>query len=235
MVNGFFYHNIMTLDHRVKFVLLLAYSIAALTENPVVASWLLVSALAVLVLCRVHRSPYAKALPVLAGVFAVFFLLGLWSDPSYEGVFKTSVVIAKWVAIAAICVSFFVVTRPYDIMAGLKWLRLPSAFCLAVGMGFRFLPVIFEEMRRIVMAQRARGLGKEVGLQRLTHLPRNLAALIIPLLVGIMIRLDNLWLAMRVRGVDVMKISEGHGFTFSMQNMLAVGYAVAIVAAGVLL
>jgi len=235
MLSSDLHCGIVALDHRVKFSLLLAYSVAGLTENALLAIWLLVSAVGVLILCRVHRSPYGKALPVLAALLAVLFLLSLWSDPSHEGALKTGVVIAKWMAIAAICISFFVVTRPYDIVAGLRWLRLPSAFSLAVGMGFRFLPVIFEEMRRIVMAQQARGLGKEQGIRRFTHFPRNVAALIIPLLVGIMVRFDDLWLAMRVRGVDVASVSKGQGFRFNAGNLLAIGYAIALAVAGVVL
>ena len=229
MVISAFHRVVGETDYRVKLTLLVAYSVAVFTDSVVLVGWLLISAIAALVVCRVDRSPYVRVLPVLVVVLMVFFGLAIAGDPTEAGVKAAGVAVAKWMAVGAICIAFFVETRPYDIVAGLRWLRLPKAFCLAIGMGLRFLPVIFEETRRITLAQRARGLGRERGLGRIGHLPRNLAALLVPLLIGVMVKLDDLWIAMRVRGVDINRLGQDRRLSLTFANVIGLGYAVGLV------
>ncbi len=234
-MSGVFHRVVGETDYRVKLSLLIAYSIAAFTNSVVLVGWLLISAVAALVLCRVDRSPYLRAIPMFVVVLMVFFGLAVAGDPTKAGVLAAGVAVARWMAVGGICIAFFVATRPYDIVAGLRWLRLPKTFCLAIGMGLRFLPVIFEETRRIIVAQRARGLGRERGLQRMKHLPRNLSALLVPLLVGVMVKLDDLWLAMRVRGVDVHRIGLERDLPPTLANLIGLGYALGLVVTGIVL
>jgi len=235
VVIGNFHRVVVGTDYRVKLCLLIAYSLAVFTDSVILVGWLLASALAALVFCRAIRSPYARAFPLLAAVLAVFFGLAVAGDSSEAAVIAAGLAVAKWLAIAAICIAFFAATRPYEIVAGLRWLRLPRSLCLAIGMGLRFLPVIFDEVRRIVIAQRARGLGRERGLRRIIHIPRNLASLLIPLLVGVMVKLENLWLAMRVRGVDVNRLGVEPGFPLTLPNVIGLGYAFGLAIIGLFL
>jgi len=73
-------------------------------------------------------------------------------------------------------------------------------FALMMSISLRFIPVLFEELKKIRRAQEARGASLKRG--NLSKKARVIQSLMIPLLQSSMQRADQLAIAMEVRGFD---------------------------------
>jgi len=96
-------------------------------------------------------------------------------------------------------------TAPLDLVAGAERLLRPlrrigvpaHELALMAGLALRFIPALAEEAQRIALAQAARGADLQApGRARL----RALISLLIPLLLSVFRRADQLALAMEARG-----------------------------------
>ncbi|MGF6355762.1 energy-coupling factor transporter ATP-binding protein EcfA2/energy-coupling factor transporter transmembrane protein EcfT [Paenibacillus sp. 4624] len=102
---------------------------------------------------------------------------------------------------------WFSLTTPYGHMVeGLNWvlaygrkIRLPVAsFALAVSLVFRFIPMIWSEWQRFSLIVRARG---KVALKPNTVRVRDLGPMIIPLIMALFQRAEDMTIAMEMRKV----------------------------------
>ncbi|MFX3649633.1 MAG: ATP-binding cassette domain-containing protein [Paenibacillus sp.] len=102
---------------------------------------------------------------------------------------------------------WFSLTTPYGRMVeGLNWvlgigkkIRLPVAsFALAVSLIFRFIPMIWSEWQRFSLIVRARG---KVALRPNTVRIRDLGPMVIPLLMALFQRAEDMTIAMEMRKV----------------------------------
>lgn len=102
---------------------------------------------------------------------------------------------------------WFSLTTPYGRMVeGLNWvlgigkkIRLPVAsFALAVSLIFRFIPMIWSEWQRFSLIVRARG---KVALRPNTVRIRDLGPMVIPLLIALFQRAEDMTIAMEMRKV----------------------------------
>lgn len=102
---------------------------------------------------------------------------------------------------------WFAVTTPYGRMVeGLNWAlaygkkaKLPvDSFALAVSLIFRFIPMILNEWQRFSDIVRARG---KAPLQPGTVRPRDIPALIVPLLLSLFHRAENMTIAMEMKKI----------------------------------
>ncbi|MGN7412665.1 ATP-binding cassette domain-containing protein [Paenibacillus sp. SAF-068] len=102
---------------------------------------------------------------------------------------------------------WFSLTTPYGRMVeGLNWVlgigkkfRLPVAsFALAVSLIFRFIPMIWSEWQRFSLIVRARG---KVALRPNTVRIRDLGPMVIPLLMALFQRAEDMTIAMEMRKV----------------------------------
>ncbi|GBC69801.1 Energy-coupling factor transporter transmembrane protein EcfT [archaeon HR01] len=92
---------------------------------------------------------------------------------------------------------FFLTTTPEEIALTLSRLRIPYEYIFAFVSAIRFTPVLADEMRSIMDAQRSRGLELDRG--RLLSRVRKLIPVLIPLLVNVLRRSYELAEAMEVK------------------------------------
>ncbi|SEA41863.1 ATP-binding cassette domain-containing protein [Paenibacillus sp. 276b] len=102
---------------------------------------------------------------------------------------------------------WFSLTTPYGRMVeGLNWvlgigekIKLPvSSFALAVSLIFRFIPMIWSEWQRFSLIVRARG---KAALRPNTVRVRDLGPMVIPLLMALFQRAEDMTIAMEMRKV----------------------------------
>ncbi|WP_413378144.1 ATP-binding cassette domain-containing protein [Paenibacillus taichungensis] len=102
---------------------------------------------------------------------------------------------------------WFSLTTPYGRMVeGLNWvlgigkkIKLPvSSFALAVSLIFRFIPMIWSEWQRFSLIVRARG---KAALRPNTVRLRDLGPMVIPLLMALFQRAEDMTIAMEMRKV----------------------------------
>ncbi|MFW6117728.1 MAG: energy-coupling factor transporter transmembrane component T family protein [Thermoproteota archaeon] len=93
---------------------------------------------------------------------------------------------------------FFLTTSPDHLGLALEQTRMPYEFCFAFTTAVRFVPVLAEEAKTIMDAQKSRGLELETGnfLKRI----RNYIPILIPLIVSAIRRSLDLAEAMESRG-----------------------------------
>jgi energy-coupling factor transport system permease protein len=92
---------------------------------------------------------------------------------------------------------FFLTTTPEEIALTMSKMRIPYEYVFAFVSAVRFTPVIADEMRAIMDAQRSRGLELDRG--RFTTRIRRLIPILIPLLVNVLRRSYELAEAMEVK------------------------------------
>lgn len=102
---------------------------------------------------------------------------------------------------------WFSLTTPYGRMVeGLNWvlgigkkIRLPvTSFALAVSLIFRFIPMIWSEWQRFSLIVRSRG---KAALKPNTVRVRDLGPMVIPLLMSLLQRAEDMTIAMEMRKV----------------------------------
>jgi energy-coupling factor transport system permease protein len=91
---------------------------------------------------------------------------------------------------------FFETTAPEDLANSLVAAGLPFAAAFVFSAAMQFVPVIGRKARRVVEAQRSRGIPLEPGRAALRHWPAFLA----PLLIQAFTLADELAEAMEARG-----------------------------------
>lgn len=110
---------------------------------------------------------------------------------------------------------WFAVTTPYGRMVeGLNWAlaygkkaKLPvDSFALAVSLIFRFIPMILTEWQRFSAIVRARG---KASMRPGTVRPRDIPALIVPLLLSLFHRAEDMTTAMEMKKIGQRPLSPG--------------------------
>jgi energy-coupling factor transport system permease protein len=169
-----------------------------------------------------------KAFYYILSFFLVIFLLALWESMQPASIIFALTSILKWVAIVLSSIAFFVITKPFELLIALRSLRMPEGFVFSLGIGFRFIPIIFETAEKILVAQKARGLHVGKGIRRLFRLPLVIKAVVIPLIIEILNRLWLMWIALMVRGFELNK-RNNPSLKWSMSNIVIFIYSLIII------
>lgn len=211
------------LDPRTKLFGLVAMLMAVFVNSS--TSGILVTAAGVIALAWLSRtgwrvwvsglSRFAWMLAVVAGANLFFrsggefISIGEWELPvTSEGV-QTGLKFTLQV-VEAIMLSMLLTytTMPKELTRGIQRLASPLArFKVPVDdigvvllLAIRFVPLLQEELRTIIDAQRSRGIEFRRG--NLMVRSRNLAAVLVPALVATLRRADTLALALTARGFE---------------------------------
>lgn len=219
---------ILEIDPRSKFIWFIAYSAVFFTNNCGLLIWLFFSCLIIFYICRAHRTIYFKIWKYLIIIFLVIIILAIWESPDIKGIETGLIIICKWAIVTLASIAFFAISRPFEMLTVLSWLRVPRGFCFALGIGFRFLPIVFEEGDQILMAQRARGLNARRGLAAILNLPVVFYSLSIPLMIGMLSRLNSLWLTLRIRGFTLDEGVAPKPFKLTALNISVILYSLII-------
>jgi energy-coupling factor transport system permease protein len=211
-----FVHN---LDPRVKFLLVLAYIVAVFLVEK------LYSFLAVLVwlfvVILVSKVPLLKILKSLKSIILIVVftaILNVFFNPSGQVLWAWQKIIIsvgglELAAKLSLRIFFLVVgtsiitftTTPMaltdgleSLMSPLKLIKVPvHDIAIIMNIALRFIPILMEEVDKIMMAQKARGAAFDNG--GLIKRARALLPVLIPLFVSAFRRADELALALDAR------------------------------------
>ncbi len=111
---------------------------------------------------------------------------------------------AKWgtLILASLCTAM--VLPPREAFIALRWFHLPRPFVLSLWVCIKALPLVVENARMTSLALRARGITPGHGLRRLWGGPRFLLQLMVPTLVSVLKRGEQMWFAIELRGPERM-------------------------------
>ena len=145
------------------------------------------------------KLPVRRVLKELrAPVVMLTLLFGFQALLAGGGWEETAVAVARFAALILLATLVTLTTRVMDMVELFE--RLfgllrpvgvnPAKMALMLALAIRFIPLLGEQVREVRMAQRARGVE------------RNIAALFVPLLVKILTMADDLAAALEARGYD---------------------------------
>ena len=108
------------------------------------------------------------------------------------------------VIIALMTLSFLIsTTSPWELLQGLSKLHINYTYLYPFIIAYRFIPIMFNEMKSIYDAQRSRGLELEKG--NIIQKAKKLIPIIIPTIVCALLRARDLAEAMEARGFGYSK------------------------------
>ena len=176
-----------------------------------------------------HRTIYMKGVFYISLFFVFILILSVLEFNKLDDLSKTLLIICKWVALISSSVALFASSKSFDFVESLKSFKVPKGFTFALGIGFRFIPIIFEEIGKISLAQKARGLNIGRGVKGIFKIPIVLKSISIPLLRGIMLRLEGMYLTLKVRGFELEKQRSQLKFKWSILNLGLFIYSIVII------
>lgn len=241
-------------DPRVKTGLTVLF-IIALTTLPT-ASWLFIAgffAVAWATVLTTGISPVKIlrrtfiALPfVLVAVPSVFSRSGEplaeWSTgfitltPTQEGLeFVATIMLKSWIAVTA-AVLLSATTRFMDIVAALRWFRVPELLLAVVAMMYRYLFLLIGEAQRMIVARRARSAAIEGArsggsIRWRARVTGHMAG---SLFVRTFDRSERVYMAMLARGYDGAMFAPGQLSVGRVEIVVAVAFIAALAAAATL-
>ena len=184
----------------IKFVWLVSSALAYFTSNLYVLSVITTCGLVIFFVTDGYRSSLAKPTFYITTLIIIMYLT-LWLF--FESNSKLSNLVIPLIQIMAILfssVSFFLITRPFELGEIFSILRLPQGLALSLGVGFRFIPIVSEMGSKIILAQRARGLHIGFSFKSATSIFISIKAIVIPLLLGAIRKTYESWLVFNMFG-----------------------------------
>lgn len=225
-----FQNIIFNLDSRVKLLWLISCSGIYFTNNIIVVIIITFTSSIMFILSKSHKTIYIKALYYLIPFFIIIFFLALWESSEPVNIIIPITSILKFTALFLSSVAFFVMTRPFELLTALRSLKvIPQKFLFALGISFRFIPIIFETYEKIIIAQKARGLnaGKSI-IRQILNLPIVIKALVIPLISEILHQLWLMWMALMVKGCNFNN-RNNNSLKWSIANIFILIYSFTII------
>lgn len=113
--------------------------------------------------------------------------------------------IIRFITFAALAVPIPFTIHPARYGITFRRLGLPDKFSFAIDLAFRFVPSLGKDFQMTLDAQRARGYELERIGGGLVQQIRNMAPLLIPLIVGSIVRSEEIIDAMDLRGFGTRK------------------------------
>lgn len=123
---------------------------------------------------------------------------GSW-DVTAEQLYYQLLVTLKYGAVLPGVLLFITTTRPPEFASSLNRVGVPYQIAYAVSLALRYIPDVQREFRTISQAQQARGLDTSSRAPLRARL-RNLVAVLMPLLLGSLERIESVSAAMELRG-----------------------------------
>lgn len=156
---------------------------------------------------------------------------GLELPVTFEAVKSSFTICLQLIEVITLSMALTFTTTPAELTKGferlarpLKYLKVPvNEFSLVMLLAMRFVPLLQQELRDVVDAQKARGV--EFGQGTLIDRARELVAILAPVLMGTIRRADLLAVAMSARGFTPgQPRSEYKPLRFRRVDALAAGF-----------
>ncbi len=146
--------------------------------------------------------------------------------------FVATITLKSWIAVTA-AVLLSATTRFMDIVAALRWFRVPELLLAVVAMMYRYLFLLIGEAQRMIVARRARsattdGARSGGSVRWRARVTGQMAG---SLFVRTFDRSERVYMAMLARGYDGAMFAPGQLSVGRMETALAAAILVAIAAA----
>lgn len=217
------------IDPRVKVIWLVSSTSVYFTNNIFLILLVLIISGIAFFLSKSYKTLYVKGFYYVLAFFSFVFIFVMLTSGQKSDVLFVLVSILKWSAVILTSIAFFVITRPFEVMQALRGLKVPEGFVFALGISFRFIPVLLEEIEKITLAQKARGLYYGKGVKKIFRLPTIIKSLTIPLIVETLRKTWDVWLALNVRGFGLGKKRKNPRFKPSILNFAFLLYSICII------
>lgn len=143
--------------------------------------------------------------------------------------------ILKYTATIPIAILFVSTTNPSEFAASLNRIGVPYSIAYSVALALRYIPDIQRDYHEISQSQQARGIEmskKESLLRRL----KSAGAILIPLILSSMDRIETISNAMELRGFGKKKKRTWYmARKFSKKDIAAIVFSIAVLAAALML
>ncbi len=189
------------IDSRVRVLALVLLSIAHGAASSRVVP---VLTLITVVTALLYKNSFMRGVMII-GVGAAtlgIFTLVVWVITVNLTLSELLVGYLRWVSLMTLSVVLFLSLDTLEMVAGLVRFRVPVRVAMALGVGLRFLPVLYEEARRVLMIQRHRGVAPSWGAFRRYGLLGILSRMSSPLLVSVLRRVDSLNLSIAIQQLE---------------------------------
>jgi len=190
-----------------------------MTEQTVPLVTALVLLFVGILLCRI-MIPWFRALKMLLPLVGLVFVISIISFDA-QTAFMLSLRLLDLLTL-----SFFVFhgMDPEDLGQSLRQMGIPHEFCFILTTSLRYVPFMGIRIRRIMDAQRSRGIDLR---PRLRNIP-NLAALFMPLLVQSFVLAEQLAMAMESRGFALKGRTQRRVYCISFMEYSGMGLALGL-------
>ena len=161
------------------------------------------------------------------------YLFGLSGHyaPTAEQLFYHLNYFLKYLAMIPIVLLFVCTTNPSEFAASLNRLGVKYSIAYAVALALRYIPDVQREFHEISQAQQARGIEMSKKDSLIGRL-KNVSAILIPLILSSMDRIETVSNAMELRGFGKHKKRTWYmGRKFSRADILSMLFCAALVAA----
>ena len=206
------------MDTRVKIVMLIAFIVFIFVCSNFVSLLLMAFfTLLIVLMTRISFIKYLKSMKVILFVVVVTGILNLFygtGDPIFQwwilkitpaGIYNALYVIVRIALLMMISAALTFTTSPSDLTDAIERLMKPLTLlhihvheiAMMMTIALRFIPVLLEEIDKIMNAQKARGADLEGG--NLVNRVKALIPVLIPLFVSSFRRAGDLAMAMECR------------------------------------
>ena len=225
------HYKLINMDARIKLLWLISSASIYFTDNIYLIIVMLTNSLLMFLFSKSQKSIYFKALVYAFVFFIIIFIITLYENT----LFQAGIILARWLTIILSSIAFFVIITPFELIAALRSFKMPEFLTFSLGMGFRFIPIIIEEAGKIALAQKSRGLNYGRGLGKIPKIPTVIFALIIPLFIRILARLNDTLLALKMKGFVLGRRKKPQPVALTVINFIFLIYSLAIIACTILL
>ena len=140
----------------------------------------------------------------LYGTRHVLALSGTYFELTAEQLFYHLNLVLKYLSTIPVVLLFVCTTHPSEFAASLNRIGVPASISYAVALALRYIPDIQRDYHEISQAQQARGIEmskKQTLIKRL----KSASAILIPLILSSMDRIETISNAMELRGFGKTK------------------------------
>ena len=138
------------------------------------------------------------------GTKHVLFTLSARFVVTKEQLFYHFNLVLKYLSMIPVVLLFICTTHPSEFAASLNRVGVPYSVAYAVALALRYIPDLEREYHEISQAQQARGIEMSKR-QSLTRRLKNAGAILIPLILSSMDRIETIANAMELRGFGKKK------------------------------
>ncbi len=144
---------------------------------------------------------------------------------SYGLVQSMRIIIAMFMASAIV-----VTTHPSDMIFALNRMKLPKDLSFVISVGIRFFPQILDEVKRIILAMRLRGLR----LRGIVNCIIAIRYMISPLIINSLRKAHSVAVACEIRGFSYNDSNKRRFFPFKTSELITISFFIVLLYVAIL-